>query len=161
MNTQILTWAARHGVTHAALHELAQIFGLHGGHNLPAKVDGTSENAVQSAVRLEASRKGILLFRNNVGVLKDDTGRPVRYGLANDSKEVNRVIKSGDLIGGRPVLITQQHVGATILQFVSRECKKSNWHYTGSERETSQLNWAQLIVANGGDAAFCTGEGTL
>ena len=161
MNTQILTWAARHGVTHTALHELAQIFGMHGGHSLPEKMQGASENAIQSLVRLEASRKGVLLFRNNVGVLKDDTGRPVRYGLANDSKEVNRVIKSGDLIGGRPVTIGPEHVGSTILQFVSRECKKGNWRYSGTDHEIAQLNWAQLIVANGGDAGFCAGEGTL
>lgn len=161
MNTQIMTWALRHNVSVQALHELSQLFGLHGGHELLPQVKGVSEDAVQSAVRLEASRKGVMLFRNNVGVLEDKTGRPVRYGLANDSKQLNAVLKSSDLIGIRPLLITPHHVGSIIGQFVARECKKVGWSYTGDERETAQLAWAQLIVSKGGDAAFCTGEGTL
>lgn len=144
-----------------ALQELAGLFGMHGDHTLPAAAVGTSEAAVQSVVRLEAAHKGVRLFRNNVGVLTDENGRPVRYGLANDSKQVNEKIKSGDLIGWRPVLIEQRHVGQVIAQFVSRECKRVGWRYTGEGREVAQLAWAQLCVAGGGDAAFCTGEGTL
>lgn len=161
MNSAILTWAKRHGVTDQALFELQQIFGIHATATTPKDAPGESESAVQARVRLAASKRGILLFRNNVGVLRDDTGRPVRYGLANDTKELNRVIKSGDLIGGRPVMITPEHVGHVILQFVSRECKPQKWRYSGTEREIAQLNWAQLIAANGGDAAFCTSDDTF
>jgi hypothetical protein len=85
----------------------------------------------------------------------------VRYGLANDSKELNEAIKSADLIGWRPMRIEQRHVGQCVAVFVSRECKKVGWHYTGSDREPAQLAWAQLVTAAGGDAAFCTGVGTL
>lgn len=168
MTPAVYQWAARHGVTLQALTELAGIFGMHGtphavseGHDLPPAVKGTSEAAVQAAVRLEAARKGVRLFRNNVGALIDSRGIPVRYGLANESKQVNDVMKSADLIGWRPVLIGPQHVGQVIGQFVSREVKAVGWHYTGSDREPAQLAWAQLVTAGGGDAAFCAGVGTL
>ena len=29
------------------------------------------------------------------------------------------------------------------------------------ERELAQLKWAEAVVAEGGDAQFCSGEGTL
>lgn len=161
MSPAVYKWSIRHGVSMVALQELAGLFGMHGGHFLPPAVKGTSEAATQAAIRLEAARKGVRLFRNNVGVLMDATGRPVRYGLANESKQVNDVCKSADLIGWRPVLIGPQHVGQVIGQFVSRECKRPGWHYTGDAHEQAQLAWAQLVAAGGGDACFTTGEGTL
>ena len=161
MTPAVYQWATRHGVTLAALNELQALFGMHGGHDLPSEVKGTSEAAVQAAVRLEAARKGVRLFRNNVGALVDSRGVPVRYGLANDSKQLNEVMKSADLIGWRPLLIEPRHVGTVVGQFVSREVKAVGWHYTGADREPAQLAWAQLVTAGGGDAAFCTGVGTL
>lgn len=161
MNPAVYQWAIRHHVSIVALNELQELFGLHGGHELPTAVKGNSEAAVQSAVRIEAATKGVRLFRNNVGVLKDLTGRPVRYGLANDSKQLNERLKSADLVGWRPMLIAPQHVGTTVALFVSRECKAPGWRYTGTGHEQAQLAWAELITAAGGDAAFCTGVGTL
>ncbi len=127
-----------------------------------------SESYVQSAVRLEAGRTpGVKLWRNNVGVLLDATGRPVRYGLANETAEINRILKSGDLIGWRSVLITPADVGRTIAQFLSRECKPADWkpaRPTDKARfahEQAQRAWAQLVIEAGGDAKFATGEGTI
>lgn len=130
---------------------------------LPAEAPGAgkSEAWAQSVVRLEASEKGVKLFRNNVGALKDETGRLIRYGLGNDSAKMNEVIKSGDLIGIRPLLIQAHHVGHTFGQFVSREIKAPGWQYTGAGREAAQLAWANLINSCGGDAAFATGPGSL
>lgn len=161
MSPDVYQWAARHGVSLQALAELQAVFGMQGGHDLPPEVTGTSEAAVQAAVRLEAARKGVRLFRNNVGALKDERGRLVRYGLANDSKQLSKVMKSADLIGWRPLLIEPWHVGIVVAQFVSREAKAVGWHYTGADREPAQLAWAQLVTSGGGDAAFCTGVGTL
>ena len=77
-----------------------------------------NESTIQAKVRLDASKLGWRLWRNNVGVLMDSRGVPVRFGLANDSAGVNKIIKSADLIGIRPVIITQDMVGKVIGQFV-------------------------------------------
>lgn len=161
MSISLTQWAIKHHVSAQALHELQALFGLHGDHVMPAKAKGDDESAVQSVVRLEAARKGSYLFRNNVGALLDERGVPVRYGLANDSKQLNEHIKSGDLIGWQSVLIEQHHVGTLIAQFISRECKRVGWRYSGTPRERAQLNWAELVVAHGGNAMFVTGEGSL
>lgn len=155
-------WARRWNVPLEMFRDLQMTLGTYTV-PLPAEAPeaGKSEAWAQSAVRLEASEKGVKLFRNNVGVLEDKTGRPVRYGLGNDSPKMNEVIKSADLIGIRPVVILPHHVGHTFGQFVSREIKAPNWQYTGGGREPAQLAWANLINANGGDAAFATGPGSL
>lgn len=155
-------WALRWSVPYAAIHELQVLL----GDDTPpleasAEAHGKSEAFAQSQVVLEASQKGVRLFRNNNGALKDDTGRVVRYGLANESKQVNQVIKSGDLIGWRPVVITPAHVGFKIAQFVSREIKKPGWQFTGAGREGPQQMWRDMVNADGGDGAFATGPGTL
>ena len=120
-----------------------------------------NERSVIDAVRLEASQLGIRLWRNNSGCFYDDAYRLVRYGLANDSAAANAVLKSGDLIGIRPVLIEQRHVGTVIGQFVSRECKESNWKMNNSDRTRAQVAWCNLINSLGGDAAIVTGIGSL
>lgn len=120
-----------------------------------------SESGVSSEIRLEASQLGYRLWRNNVGATYTPAGQFIRYGLANDSAQLNRCIKSADLIGIRPILITPNHVGLTIGQFISREIKKPGWKYAATEREIAQLAWAELINSLGGDACFATSRGTL
>lgn len=147
-------WAKRHGVSPAALQELLTIIGVN-----TVGTSELSEAAIQTNIRLEASRKGIRLWRNNVGVMHDaDAGIYVRYGLANESSQMNAVVKSGDLIGIRPVVITQGHVGTTIGQFMSREVKHGKWRYTGTPREVAQLNWINIVNVMGGDASFTNGQ---
>ncbi len=127
----------------------------------PVVDGGESEAEVQKRIRLEAPRKGVILWRNNVGVLRDERGVPIRFGLANDTKRLNESVKSGDLIGWRPIIITPAHVGHRIAQFVSRECKHEGWTYSGTEHEQAQLKWATAVITDGGDACFASGEGTL
>lgn len=156
-------WAQAWGVPMVAIEDLRQRLGMvsfdepHGRGRGPR----TSEAAVQAAVRLEAADKGLYLWRNNVGALLDKRGVPVRYGLCNDTAELNKNFKSGDLIGIRPVTVAPAHVGTVIGQFVSRECKKVGWNYAGDAHEQAQMNWAELVLRAGGDAAFTTGEGSL
>lgn len=160
MNNSIVSWAIRNGVSQNALQELRDIFNL--DMQLPkATWNDNTEAYSQSVVRLEAAHKGVRLWRNNVGVLCDERGVPVRYGLANDSKRLNETVKSGDLIGWRPVVITSAHVGSLIAQFVSRECKRPGWSYSGDLHEQAQLRWVELVTRDGGDACFASGEGTL
>jgi len=116
-----------------------------------------SESQVQEAVRLAAGKAGWLLWRNNVGAGKLDNGSFIRWGLANDTKQMNESLKSSDLIGIRPVLITQEMVGSVIGQFVAREVKRDGWAYSGSTREKAQRAFIELVNSRGGDAAFTTG----
>lgn len=153
------TWAQRWNIPSQALDELKQSFGFgsiqkENGYEL-------SEQAVQNLVRLEATKKGCRLWRNNVGAAYMQDGAFIRYGLANESSALNRQIKSADLIGIRPIKITPSMIGFTFGQFVSREIKASNWKFSGSERELAQLRWAELILSYGGDACFANKEGTL
>lgn len=152
-------WAQRWNVPYAALHELQQAFGQL--NNDPPHMAGKSEGAVQSLVRLEATRKGKRLFRNNVGAGYLQDGSFIRWGLANDSATVNAVCKSSDLIGISPEIITAADVGQPRGRFIAREIKEGGWNYSGTEREIAQLKFLQIVAAMGGDAAFATGEGTL
>lgn len=156
------TWAARWNIPLECLRDLQTTLGTYTP-PLPAEAPGAgkSEAWVQSVVRLEASEKGVKLFRNNVGVLEDKTGRPVRYGLGNDSPKMNEVIKSGDLIGLKSIIVTPAMVGHCFGQFVSIECKSPGWQFTGTGREKAQLAWANLVNSMGGMACFATGPGTL
>lgn len=153
-------WARRWAVNEQAILELKQMLGLsHTG--VPPKDAPQSEAGIQSLIRLEASNKGARLWRNNVGATTTPEGHFIRYGLANESSNVNKTIKSADLIGIKPVLIKPQHVGCVIGQFLSREIKAAGWRYTGNDREKAQLRWAELILSLGGDACFAIGEGTI
>ena len=158
MNT-FTTWANTWNIPPDALADLRRR--LISAYPPPIPAVTTSETAVQAAIRLEASRQGCMLFRNNVGAGMMDTGSFVRFGLANDSAQLNERLKSADLIGIRPVLITPAHVGRTLGVFLSREVKAAGWRWGNTKREQAQLRWAELIIGMGGDAAFVTGEGSL
>ena len=149
-------WAVAWNIPPVALADLRRR--LTAEYPPPLNPATTSEAAVQAEIRLEASRQGCLLFRNNVGM---DTQTFVRFGLANDSAQLNARLKSADLIGIRPVVITPAHVGRTLGVFLSREVKAAGWHWGGTDREQAQLRWAELIMSMGGDAAFACGEGTI
>lgn len=129
-----------------------------------------SEGANQNRIREHYASAGWRLWRNNSGVLTDINGRPVRYGLANDSKQLNEQIKSGDLIGWAPLLITPDMVGDVVAQFVSIEAKPDGWkmpnptnrviprkpgeRMTAYEHAQAQLRWALMLRNEGGRAGF-------
>jgi hypothetical protein len=112
-----------------------------------------SESNIQARTRLAATAKRWRLWRNNRGAAKTDSGSYIRFGLANDSKTIGDVLKSGDLIGWRPVIITADMVGKVLAQFVSVECKGSDSH-TDKERLEAQERWANLVNREGGYAVF-------
>lgn len=117
------------------------------------------EDEVIQQIRLAASKSGARLWRNNNGAAYDERGHLVRYGLANESAELSKKIKSSDLIGIEPVLILPEHVGTIIGRLVSIEAKREGWTYKGTDREKAQLAWINLINELGGRAGFATGPG--
>lgn len=155
MNT-INEWATRHNIPLAALTELYQALGAMSPD--PAVQSGESEAAVQTRVQLEASKAGGRLWRNNVGATQTPEGSFIRYGLANQSSAVNKRCKSSDLVGLRPVYVTEHMVGQVFGLFVAREVKRGGWKYTGTAREKAQMNFLSLVAAMGGDARFTNGE---
>jgi len=152
----IHTWAANWGISAPALDELLQSLGAMSPD--PALKSGESEAAVQTRVRLDASKSGGRLWRNNVGACETTTGSYIRYGLANESTAINKKCKSSDLIGIKPIVIEPRHVGSVIGQFVAREVKHGAWKYAATGREVAQLNFLNLVNAMGGDAKFTTGD---
>lgn len=153
-------WSIRHNVSHQAMQELRAIFVAP---YEPSRTNRSgSEAYVDSLIMLEAADKDVLLMRNNVGACQDKTGRMIRYGLLNESKQMNERIKSPDRIGIKRVLITPEMVGGTIGQFIAREIKKQDWTgRTLSPHEEAQLRCLQLFASYGADACFANGTGTL
>lgn len=119
------------------------------------------ESTVQSLIVSEASLKGCILWRNNVGCLLEKNGRLIRYGLNNISKKANDEYKSSDLIGIRKLMITQEMVGKTVGIFMAREVKRQGWKYKGSEAEKAQKRFIDLVNDMGGDACFANDTGTI
>lgn len=117
----------------------------------------TSEASAQQRIRIEAPHHGVRLWRNNVGACIDERGNHIRYGLANESAAMNKKIKSSDLIGITPVIVTPEMVGRTLGVFTAIECKRPGWQYKGGGREAAQLSYMQIIIALGGIAQFATG----
>lgn len=155
--SRIINWAVLHGVSPQALAELREILGIGELEYAGGEPGKRSEARVQEQCRLEASKGGGRLWRNNVGALKDENGVPVRYGLCNESKIMNQSLKSSDLIGIKPVLITPEMVGHTIGQFQAREVKREGWKYSGTGREAAQMRFGELVIRLGGDFAFYSG----
>lgn len=103
----------------------------------------TEETAASGHIRAEAAKHGISLWRNNSGALPGADGRPVRFGLGNDSATLNQVMKSSDLIG-----ITPRG------QFIALEVKKPGWQWSGTPRERAQQAFLEHIRRNYGIAGF-------
>jgi hypothetical protein len=105
-----------------------------------------TEAAVQQQVRLEAPRRNWHLWRNNSGAGKLENGSFLRWGLANDSEQLNKRLKSSDLIG-------IDETG----KFLAIECKPPGWRLTpGDARGHAQLAFINLVLAKGGRAGFVT-----
>lgn len=114
-----------------------------------------SESEIQQKIQIDGPSWNCQLMRNNSGALKDQTGRLVRYGLGNVSKQHSEQIKSSDLIGFTKVVITPDMVGKTVAIFTAVEVKESDWKPSPvDKREIAQRTFLQWILANGGLAGF-------
>ena len=101
MTPELELWFKRWNLPPDAIADFRRIFGVATDPHYNKNAAG--EAAVQQNVRLEISRCGGRVWRNNTGVARDVSGRTIRYGLCNDSEKLNRQIKSSDLIGITPV----------------------------------------------------------
>jgi len=145
----IQEWREKYNIDGEAFSELRRLLTTLDKGDIAAAPDNKvhDENYAKTLVQLEASHKGWILMRNNVGAGKLDNNRFIRWGLANESRNMNRQIKSSDLIGIKPDG-----------QFVARECKRPGWAYRNTEAEQAQLAFIKLINRLGGDAKFTTGS---
>ena len=113
-----------------------------------------SEADVQNLIRIEWSQLGGRCWRNNVGAFRGPTGQWVRYGLANDSKQMNQVIKSSDLIGFYPLEITAEMVGKTVPVLASIEVKEEGYKKPGRgkklDHHNAQQKWCDMVAGYGG-----------
>lgn len=111
-----------------------------------------TESQNQKLILNNYNKGDLRLFRNNVGMLKNEKGTYVHYGLHNGSH---------DLIGIKKVKITPDMVGKTIGVFVSIEIKKSGWkpptpkNKKSYEKFKGQKNWMDFVNKFGGESWFC------
>lgn len=88
------------------------------------------ESNIQKLIMLALSEAGCIVWRNNVGVLKNDAGIPIRFGLC---------VGSSDIIGISPN-------GA----FLAVECKTTRGRPT-----PEQLRFIEAVKSKGGIAGIC------
>lgn len=96
------------------------------------------ESDLLKHIQVSASKSGARLLRNNVGMLKDENGTYVRYGLGTGSS---------DLIGWTPIKVTQEMVGTTVAVFTAIECK------TGYLKTTPEQDQFIAVVLQAGGIA--------
>ena len=142
-------WAERWKLPDQAVQELRNITTVT---STPA--NPRSEAAVMSEAQLLAGKLGIITMRNNSGVLEDKNGRPVRFGLGNDSEKRNKHFKSSDDICIIPHIVTQRDVGRKFGIFGAFEYKEADWKFTGKGREEAQANFHRMVNAAGGVGLF-------
>lgn len=97
-----------------------------------------SEQRIQQEIRLAVSHGDTKLFRNNTGTLRDQHGRPVRFGLCKGS---------ADLIGWRTVTVTPDMVGSQVAVFLSIEVKSPTGRLQPDQRQ-----WLEAVQSAGGIA---------
>lgn len=154
----IRMWGSRHGVSHAALAELESLLGVAGRAVMTdpdCAGEPGSESRQQSLIRLEAAKRDIMLWRNNVGGAMLENGSFIRFGLANDSDKMNAKIKSSDLIGIERVIVTPEMVGTPVGIFTALECKRLDWKFRPTDlHSAAQLTFINTVNAYGGRAKF-------
>lgn len=114
------------------------------------------ESTVQNQIRLAAAQLGCEVWRNNSGAYQDEYNNHIRYGLCNDSKQLNAKIKSSDLIGIVPVTAYLEGFGWVKLGvFFAVEVKPTDWKfYESDKRAVAQLAFHDIVRKAGGFAGF-------
>jgi hypothetical protein len=117
------------------------------------------ESTVQNLTRVEHCKlTNGLCYRNNSGAFIDENGRQVRFGLGNDSSQLNKQIASSDLIGATPEWVYHPVRGWCWLAVLTAyECKPEGWHLRPSDkRGLAQQRFIDIVRSVGGYAGFVT-----
>ena len=88
------------------------------------------ETKIQNRIMMDMSKKGYLVWRNQVGLFKTMDGRTVNIGIKGSS----------DLMAVKPTVITPEMVGQTLAVFVAVEVKTA----TGRQSEP-QKKWQKAV----------------
>ena len=88
------------------------------------------ETKIQNRIMMDMSKKGYLVWRNQVGLFKTIDGRTVNIGIKGSS----------DLMAIKPTVITPDMVGQTLAVFVAVEVKTA----TGRQSEP-QKKWQKAV----------------
>ena len=88
------------------------------------------ETNIMNKIMLSMSKKGYLIWRNQVGLFKTMDGRTVNIGIKGSS----------DLMAVKPTVITPEMVGQTLAVFVAVEVKTA----TGRQSEP-QKKWQKAV----------------
>ncbi len=88
------------------------------------------ETKIQNRIMIDMSKKGYLVWRNQVGLFKTMDGRTVNIGVKG----------SADLMAVKPTVITPDMVGQTLAVFVAVEVKTA----TGRQSEP-QKKWQAAV----------------
>ena len=88
------------------------------------------ETKIQNRIMMDMSKKGYLVWRNQVGLFKTIDGRTVNIGIKGSS----------DLMAIKPTVITPEMVGQTLAVFVAVEVKTA----TGRQSEP-QKKWQKAV----------------
>lgn len=136
----------------------------------------STEAPVQASTRIEASRIGARLFRNNRGtfyamdavkrlialVIKGDlAGARMQTGRQRIYSAGLEATGASDLVGDFPVTITPEMVGMTLAVAFYVEVKEPNWKKPSGETEMQQLNFITQANARGAIAFFLNDHKTL
>lgn len=115
-----------------------------------------SESEISQLIQLEAPKYGCVLLRNNNGAFQDPTGRHVRFGLGNISKQHSETMKSSDQIGITTIIITPEMVGMRVGIFTAIEDKEEAWNPAKKldKHEQAQKNFMDWVISRGGIAGF-------
>src|SRR3990167_1538414 len=102
------------------------------------------ETSLVKLIQVALSELGVRLFRNNVGALKDKSGRWVQFGLCPGSS---------DLVGWRTITVTPAMVGKKVAIFCAIEVKGKG-SKTHPKRLEEQKRFIEPVSMSGGLAMF-------
>lgn len=145
---RLCAWVARWGVPPEAMRDLRAALGRTGGlvYDGPPVRPHADETERGAAYRLAVQSWGGTLMRNNNGVAHQPDGRPIRYGLGNESQKLQATCKSSDWIGIAP--------GG---RFLAVEDKPPGWRFSpGDEHTAGQWRFLARVNELGGVGMFAT-----